>query len=386
MAHGPWPIGECAYKAGIVMVEWIIPLTDLVVTGLLLVVGGNLGSFLNVVVHRLPRGESVVHGGSHCPACGSAIRWHDNVPVFGWLFLRGRCRDCSAMIAARYPLVEAVGAVFIGGVAASELLSGGRTLPGAVFGGGRPGADNLLLRPDGLLIAVAILHGWLLFNLLLGAAVEADGRLVPAHWFRMALGITLAAVVSGSAMLPVGVGIGGADWMSAGPGRGVSIAVCGMLCGVVAGATSTPAGRQGLVLIGAALGWQAAACIALLRPVFGWLRSLLASLIPPEPPAGPGDATDVVAAPFPESVRTDSSSSPAHVPSSTEPGPSPPAEVGAASAPRPGPRRQQGPLLIRLAEPISRQLRRRDLQGGDLLLATAVFLVAWRGLWRMVAG
>ena len=67
------------------MVEWIIPLTDLVVIGLLLLIGGNLGSFLNVVVHRLPRGESVVHGGSHCPSCGSAIRWYDNVPVFGWL-------------------------------------------------------------------------------------------------------------------------------------------------------------------------------------------------------------------------------------------------------------------------------------------------------------
>jgi leader peptidase (prepilin peptidase)/N-methyltransferase len=98
------------------MVEWIVPLTDAVVTVLLLVIGGNLGSFLNVVVHRLPRGESVVHGGSHCPTCGAAIRWHDNVPVFGWLLLGGRCRDCGVPIAARYPLLEAAGAVFIGGV------------------------------------------------------------------------------------------------------------------------------------------------------------------------------------------------------------------------------------------------------------------------------
>ena len=141
---------------GVLMYEWIILLTDLVVGGLFLGLGGNLGSFLNVVVHRLPRGESVVHGGSHCPSCGSAIRWHDNVPVLGWLLLGGRCRDCGVPISARYPLVEAAGAILIGGVAAAELLSGGRTLPGTGFGTVRPGADNLLLRPDPLLVTVAI--------------------------------------------------------------------------------------------------------------------------------------------------------------------------------------------------------------------------------------
>ena len=66
-----------------------------------------VGSFLNVVIHRVPRGESLVRPGSHCPQCGSAIRpWH-NVPVLGWLLLRGKCADCSAPISARYPLVEA---------------------------------------------------------------------------------------------------------------------------------------------------------------------------------------------------------------------------------------------------------------------------------------
>jgi len=70
------------------------------------VFGSLVGSFLNVVIHRLPRGESVVHPGSHCPACGNAIRpWH-NVPILAWLWLRGRCRDCGVRISARYPLVE----------------------------------------------------------------------------------------------------------------------------------------------------------------------------------------------------------------------------------------------------------------------------------------
>jgi leader peptidase (prepilin peptidase)/N-methyltransferase len=70
-------------------------------------VGLMIGSFLNVVIWRVPRGESVVSPPSACPGCGNAIRPRDNVPVLGWLLLRGRCRDCSEPISARYPLVEA---------------------------------------------------------------------------------------------------------------------------------------------------------------------------------------------------------------------------------------------------------------------------------------
>jgi leader peptidase (prepilin peptidase)/N-methyltransferase len=76
----------------------------LVVPGLL---GAVIGSFLNVVALRLPRGESLIRPASHCPSCNAAVRpWH-NVPIFGWLVLRGRCHDCGASISARYPLVEA---------------------------------------------------------------------------------------------------------------------------------------------------------------------------------------------------------------------------------------------------------------------------------------
>jgi leader peptidase (prepilin peptidase)/N-methyltransferase len=71
------------------------------------VAGLVVGSFLNVVAHRLPRGVSLVTPGSSCPGCGAAVRPYDNVPVLSWLALRGRCRDCRAPIAVRYPLVEA---------------------------------------------------------------------------------------------------------------------------------------------------------------------------------------------------------------------------------------------------------------------------------------
>jgi len=72
----------------------------------LFVVGCILGSFLNVVIYRLPRGQSVVRPGSKCPRCGVAIRWYDNVPVLSYLLLRGKCRDCGERINARYPIVE----------------------------------------------------------------------------------------------------------------------------------------------------------------------------------------------------------------------------------------------------------------------------------------
>ncbi len=70
------------------------------------VLGACVGSFLNVCVYRWPEGQSVVSPPSTCPGCGSRIRWHDNVPVFGWLWLRGRCRACGERISVQYPLIE----------------------------------------------------------------------------------------------------------------------------------------------------------------------------------------------------------------------------------------------------------------------------------------
>jgi leader peptidase (prepilin peptidase) / N-methyltransferase len=69
-------------------------------------VGSCVGSFLNVVIYRLPAGLSLVHPGSRCPHCETPVRFYDNIPVLSWLILRGRCRSCKAGIAVRYPLVE----------------------------------------------------------------------------------------------------------------------------------------------------------------------------------------------------------------------------------------------------------------------------------------
>jgi leader peptidase (prepilin peptidase) / N-methyltransferase len=91
--------------------------TALTVAGCALL-GLLVGSFLNVVIHRVPRKESVISPRSRCPGCGTQLAERDNVPVLSWLLLKGRCRTCQAPIAARYPLVELLTGVLFGVVAA----------------------------------------------------------------------------------------------------------------------------------------------------------------------------------------------------------------------------------------------------------------------------
>ena len=75
-------------------------------------IGAIIGSFLNVVIHRYPREESIVFPPSRCPHCGTHIKPYDNIPILAWLWLRGKCRTCRAPIDARYPLVELANALF----------------------------------------------------------------------------------------------------------------------------------------------------------------------------------------------------------------------------------------------------------------------------------
>ena len=90
------------------LVFWLLQV--LIVFG----VGASVGSFLNVVVYRLPAGLSLLYPPSRCPKCLRSLKPYDNVPVLGWLWLRGRCRFCRTAIAARYPLVEAgTGLLFV---------------------------------------------------------------------------------------------------------------------------------------------------------------------------------------------------------------------------------------------------------------------------------
>jgi leader peptidase (prepilin peptidase)/N-methyltransferase len=147
-----------------------------------------VGSFLNVVIWRVPRKESIVRPASHCPGCHAAVRPYDNVPVVSWLLLRGRCRDCGAGIPIRYPLVElATGALWAG--------------LGARFAGSWALPAFLVLGAGLLALSVIDLEHYLLPNrvvyplgiacaALLGVAGIADGD--PMRWLRALVAATVA--------------------------------------------------------------------------------------------------------------------------------------------------------------------------------------------------
>jgi len=91
--------------------ELVIWLPKLVTAAFVFAFGACVGSFLNVVVHRVPAGRSVVSPPSRCPICGAMLAWHDNLPIIGWLLLRGRCRRCRHPISIEYPAIELLVAI-----------------------------------------------------------------------------------------------------------------------------------------------------------------------------------------------------------------------------------------------------------------------------------
>ncbi|HAZ08476.1 MAG TPA: prepilin peptidase [Elusimicrobia bacterium] len=148
--------------------------------------GSVYGSFLNVVIHRLPREESIVRPSSRCPRCAKPISWHDNVPILSWLALGGRCRHCRKPIATRYPLVEAAMGVLAAvlqwrwpGLAAwgaAAALACGALLAVALIDW-----DTFLI-PDELSLGLAV--AGLLFSPL-NAYLDADGRWWLSGWWSL---------------------------------------------------------------------------------------------------------------------------------------------------------------------------------------------------------
>ena len=146
------------------------------------------GSFGNVLIWRVPRGESIVSPGSHCPNCGHDVRWYDNIPVVSWLVLRGRCRDCGAPISARYPVIE--------------LASGALWVFAGVWWGFSPATP----------LAIAFLY-----LLLVLSAIDLDTRRLPTPLVTaLAVVGALAAVVAQLTGLPFGplTGLATAGWLA----------------------------------------------------------------------------------------------------------------------------------------------------------------------------
>ncbi|MEQ8770672.1 MAG: prepilin peptidase [Phycisphaerales bacterium] len=97
------------------MPNWLLTMMPLLTTLIFVIaVGACVGSLVNVLVYRLPRGEGVVIPSSRCPWCGRVLTWKENIPIFGWLILRGRCRFCTSPISPEYPIVESIVAVLFG--------------------------------------------------------------------------------------------------------------------------------------------------------------------------------------------------------------------------------------------------------------------------------
>jgi len=217
--------GTMSPTAGAAPLDWL----------LVALVGASLGSFANVVIHRLPRGISLVRRRSRCPSCEQPIAWFDNVPLLSFALLVGRCRRCRARIPARYPLVEALGALLA--------LAAFWRAPGP---------------------AQAVLWTGFALALLVVIFIDYDHRIIPDAITLPGAGVGLAAALLGPRPLP------DALW-------GVALGAGGLL--LVAWFYRLAAKREGLglgdvklmAMIGAFCGWQGALVTILLGSLAGSL-------------------------------------------------------------------------------------------------------------------
>lgn len=159
--------------------------TPLLLTSLVfvLLMGLCVGSFLNVVVYRLPLGKSLIHPPSTCPKCGTRLAWFDNIPVLGWIKLGGKCRYCALPISPRYPVVEAVcGVLFLGYAAAVFVWGLGPWTP-TPAGFAAFTAAGLPVPPPGPEIGrdwpMLLMHLLLLAALLAASLIDLDTFTIP---------------------------------------------------------------------------------------------------------------------------------------------------------------------------------------------------------------
>jgi leader peptidase (prepilin peptidase)/N-methyltransferase len=216
---------------------------------LVTVLGLAVGSFLNVVVHRVPAGLSVVSPGSACPRCGHAVRGRDNVPVLSWVLLRGRCRDCAAPIPVRYPAVEAGTAALFALVA---LRPTGLPVTGAC----------LVVAAAGVALAlIDVEHGRLPFPIT-GTAAALACLSLGAGWAHLAAtgrgGTALeqaAPALTGAALW---LGLHGGIWLlTAGRGMGLGDVALAPLLGLVVGTAGVGPALVGMLaafLLGGTVG------------------------------------------------------------------------------------------------------------------------------------
>jgi prepilin signal peptidase PulO-like enzyme (type II secretory pathway) len=265
-------VSELLNRAGFLIWPWLFAF------------GACTGSFLNVVVYRLPRGQSLSYPGSRCPVCGHPIRWYHNLPIFSWFWLRGKCYDCAAPIAFRYPLVELANAMLFVVVAVLELRPTAVAEPsfGPALSGGQ-----LLVRYG--------YHLWLLDTLLAAALIERDGQRIPRRLTALAIAVGLIGALVCPAVQPHFAQVVPAAWLLDSHLTAFTEAVVGSLIGLLAGwvyglaareriapETLQPGGlaseakrrggptKRGAASVGAFFGWQAPVLAGLVATV-AWL-------------------------------------------------------------------------------------------------------------------
>ena len=197
--------------------------------------GLTFGSFLNVVIYRMPRGENLAFPASHCTSCGKPIRAFDNLPVFGWLFLLGRARCCKAPISARYPLVELLGGLLGGALIQIVVL----TLP-----------PDTPLWQGGLLFAADLALG---LGLIAAAFIDLSHMYLPDS-------ITLGGAALGLITVPLRPG---ASWTESLLGAAIGFLIVwlpfDLLHRLLRGKAGMGLGDAKLVMLaGAWFGWQGA--------------------------------------------------------------------------------------------------------------------------------
>jgi leader peptidase (prepilin peptidase)/N-methyltransferase len=219
---------------------------------------------LNVCIYRIPARINLLWPPSRCPGCTSAIAARDNVPIFGWLALRGRCRSCGRSISARYPLVEALIAVLFAAAYPAVLAS----LPGDVLDSGLELAAARLL-----------LHALLIALVTTAAFIAHDTGQVPRR-------LTVVGMMIGLALGTVLPGARSATPIVATPADGFAVGVLGLLLGDALGRLARLAARVVgrpeaigrddvalLAMLGAFLGWPGAIPILLVAAVLAALRA-----------------------------------------------------------------------------------------------------------------
>ena len=263
--------------------QWILRLGWLLGVWLF-AVGAAVGSFLNVVVYRLPAGKSLAYPGSSCPKCGHPIRWYHNIPLLSWLLLRGRCHDCGAKISSTYPLVELAGGLLFVGLAALEVW------PPLL-----KAAGELAFMPHasgGEIVARYCYHLWLLATLLAASLIERDGKVVPRRMIWLGIAVGLAAAAGWPAVEPKFAYIALPAGWNVGPRIVALVAAAaggltGLLAGWIYGLVGSPSAKNlpalqnrlqetgrpdGLTMacVGTFVGWQGGVLVGLVATVV-WL-------------------------------------------------------------------------------------------------------------------